>query len=221
MEFTFEHPQRTMLDVHFRFAADYLGDGPDPEEAMARRVSVQILGKAVDTLHPEDNLLMLCQHGTFHLWLTLSNVSDVAHLIHSQAIWNWPRVLQRAKDLGLRRQLLLGLSGWRPSGAMVPPDVIQEAYADSSIVNLRRRVLSNLFVKSEEDMGFVDVTSFYLQSRDSFRNRLVHVWGRLSIPTVEDWRWAPLPDSCYWLYYLIRPLRLGLQGLVLPLLRRF
>ncbi|MCG2771376.1 MAG: nucleotidyltransferase family protein [Desulfobacterales bacterium] len=221
-EFTFEHQQRTMLDIHFRFAADYLGIGLDPEEAIARRVPVQILGKTVYSLHPEDNLLMLCQHGTFHLWLTLSNVSDVAHLIHSQASWDWPGVLQRAKDSGLRRQLLLGLSlAQELLGAMVPPDVIQEADADSSVVNLRRRVMSNLFVKSEEDMGFVDITSFYIQSRDSFRDRLVHVWVRLFIPSVEDWQWVPLPDSCYWLYYLIRPLRLGLQGLVLPLLRRF
>src|SRR5208337_1407425 len=98
-----ENWRRTYLDVHWRFAAEYLGGGLDPEEALARRVPVQILGKTVNSLHPEDNLLLLCQHGSLHSWATLSAVSDVAHLIDSQNSWNWPRLLQSAKDGRLRR----------------------------------------------------------------------------------------------------------------------
>ena len=77
-----------------------------------------------------------------------------------------------------------------------------------------------MFLK-EEDLGLIAVTAFYLQTRDRFKDKLTHVLVRLTIPTVEDWRRVPLPDSLYWMYYLIRPLRLGLQGLVLPLLQRF
>jgi len=221
VEFTFEHPRRTMLDVHWRFAAPYLGSGPDPEEAIARRVPVQVLGKTVYSLHPEDNLLMLCQHGTFHAWSKLGVVSDVAHMLQSQASWDWSGLLERAGRYGLRRQFLLGVSlAHELLRAPVPMEVIREVDADSSVVNLRRRVMRNLFVIRGEDLGFVDITSFYLQSRDCFKDKLALVFTRLFIPSVEDWRRVPLPDSCYWLYYLIRPLRLGLQGLVLPLLRR-
>ncbi len=220
-EFTFEHPRRTILDVHWRFAADYLGGGLDPEEALARRAPVQILGQTVSTLHPEDNLLLLCQHGTFHSWSSLSTVSDVARLIQARHDWHWPRVLQRAEDAGSRRQALLGLSLARELiRAPVPPEVRAEADADRGVVALRGWVTQNLWVRNGEDLGFLEQTSFYLRTLDSFQDRARHVWCRLAIPTVEDWRWVPLPDSLYGLYFVIRPLRLALKGLITPAWRR-
>jgi len=217
MEFTFENSRRTMLDVHWRFVADYLGGGLDPEEALARRAPLQILGKTVYTLHPEDNLLLLCQHGTFHSWATLSTVSDVAHLIHSQNNWDWPRLLQRAKDSGLRRQALLGLSLARELlGAPAPAEVVEEADADPSVVAVRLWVAQNLWVRNGENLGFLKQTSFYLQTQDSFKDKVRHVWCRLAIPTSEDWRWVSLPDSLYGLYFVIRPLRLAFRGLIIP-----
>jgi hypothetical protein len=217
VEFTFENSRRTILDVHWRFVADYLGGGLDPQEALARRAPLQILGKTVYTLDPEDNLLMVCQHGTLDSWATLSAVSDVAHLIHSQNSWNWPRLLQRAKEARLRRQALLGLSlAQELLGAPAPPEVMEEADADPSVVAVRRWVAQNLWARNGEDLGFLKQTSFYLQTQDSFQDQVRHVWCRLAIPTLEDWRWVSLPDSLYGLYFVIRPLRLAFQGLIRP-----
>ena len=217
VEFTFENSRRTILDVHWRFVAGYLGGGLDPEEALARRAPLRILGKTVYTLHPEDNLLHVCQDGTLDSWATLSAVSDVAHLIHTQNSWNWPRLLQRAKDARLRRQALLGLSLARKLlGAMVPLEVVEEAEADPIVVALRRWVAQNLWVRNGEDLGFLEQTSFYLQIQDSFQDKVRHVWCRLAIPTLEDWRWVSLPDSLYGLYFVIRPLRLAILSLIMP-----
>ena len=153
----------TRLDVHWRFLpASIFGGGLDPEEALARRVPVQILGKTVYFLHPEDNLLMLCQHGsTNHFWHTLSMVSDVAQLIHSRKTWNWPRVFQRAKDSGLHCQALLGLSLARELlGAPVPPELMEEAEANPSVVAVRRWVVQNFWVRNQENLGFSRKTLF-------------------------------------------------------------
>ena len=106
-------------------------------------------------------------------------------------------------------------------GAPVPREILKQADDDASLVTLRRQIAGNMFVRSEADRGLVETSLFYLKTRDCFKDKLALVFIRLFIPSVEDWRWVPLPDSCYWLYYLLRPLRLGLQGLVLPLLRRF
>ncbi len=176
----------------------------------AQRAPLQILGKTVSTLHPEDNLLMLCQHGTLDSWATLSAVSDVAHLIHSQNSWNWPRLLQRAKEARLRRQALLGLSLARELlGAPAPPEVMEEADADPSVVAVRRWVAQNLWVRNGEDLGFLKQTSFYLQTQDSFKDQVRHVWCRLAIPTSEDWRWISLPDSLIWVILRHPPLTPG------------
>jgi hypothetical protein len=209
------------LDVHWRFAADYLGVGPNPEEAIARRIAVKILEKTVYTLDPETNLLVVCLNGALHMWSKLGLINDLAHLIKVQAVWDWPGLLNRAKGLGMRRQVLLGLSlAQNLLGAPVPREIIIEADADPTITALYRQVRKNIFVSKEEDLGLIAVTAFYLQTRDRFKDKLTHVLVRLTIPTVEDWRRVPLPDSLYWMYYLIRPFRLGLQGLVMPLLQR-
>ena len=222
VEYTFVHTQRAILDVHWRFAADYLGVGPNPEEAIAKRMAIKILGQTVYTLDPEANLLMVCLNGAFHLWSKFALINDLAHLIKVQAVWDWPGLLKRAKELGMRRQVLLGLSlAQNLLSAPVPREIIREADADPNITALYRKVRKNIFVSKEEDLGLIAVTAFYLQTRDRFKDKLTYVLVRLAIPTVEDWRRVPLPDSLYWMYYLIRPLRLGLQGLILPLLQRF
>jgi len=221
VEFTFSHPQRALLDVHWRFAADYLGVGPNPEEAIARRMAVKILEKTVYTLDPETNLLVLCLNGALHMWSKLGLINDLAHLIKVQALWDWPGLLNRAQELGMRRQVLLGLSlADNFLSAPVPGEIMREADADPNITALSRQVRKNIFVSKEEDLGLIAVTAFYLQTRDRFKDKLTHVLVRLAIPTVEDWRRVPLPDPLYWMYYVIRPLRLGLQGLALPLLSR-
>jgi len=221
VEYTFVHAQRAILDVHWRFVADYLGVGPNPEEAITKRMAIKILGETVYTLDPEANLLMVCLNGAFHLWSKLGLINDLAHLIKVQAVWDWPGLLKRAKELGMRRQVLLGLSlAQNLLNAPVPREIIREADADPNITALCREVRKNIFVSKEEDLGLIAVTAFYLQTRDRLKDKLTHVLVRLAIPTVEDWRRVPLPDSLYWMYYLIRPLRLGLQGLVLPLLQR-
>ena len=86
-----------------------------------------------------------------------------------------------------------------------------------TLVAVRRTVSKNLWPRRGDDIGFLEQTAFYLQTRDCFKDKFLHVWFRLAIPTAEDWRWVPLPDSFFWLYYGLRPLRLGLEGLVLSL----
>jgi hypothetical protein len=131
-------------------------------------------------------------------------------------------VLFRAKKYGLLRQSLLGLSlAQGMLGAPVPASIIREAWADPAVAAVRRTVVQNMWPRKGDDLGFFEKTSLYLHTRDGLKDKLRHVWFRLAIPTAEDWRWVSLPDSVYWLYYGLRPLRLGLQGLGLPLQQRF
>jgi hypothetical protein len=155
------------------------------------------------------------------MWSKLGLINDLAHLIKVQNRWDWPALLNRAQELGMRRQVLLGLSlAHNLLRAPVPGEITRQADADPNITALTRQVSKNILVLKEEDLGLIAVTAFYLRTRDRFKDKLTHVAVRLAVPTVEDWLRVPLPDSLYWLYYVIRPLRLGLQGLALPLLQR-
>ena len=110
-ELGFDLPDgRVYLDVHWRFAADYLGGGPDAGLALARRRRVNMGNATAPSLDPEDMLLVLCVNGAFHLWSKLLMVCDVAELVQTHQGWDWPWIVERARAQGLLRMLLLGLS---------------------------------------------------------------------------------------------------------------
>jgi len=210
-----------MIDLHWRFAARFLGGGTDAERALARRVPVSLEGKTAYSLAPEDLLLALCLHGSYNLWPSLGAVSDVARLVQTQGPWDWPGLVKRAEGVGLRRILLLGLSlATELLAAPVPPEVVAQAEGDPVLPALRQQVLSHLCVRKGEEPGFLETSWFQARTLDCLKDRLTYAWVRAAFPTMEDWRWVPLPDYLYWLYFLIRPLRLATQGLILPLLRR-
>lgn len=50
---------------------------------------------------------------------------------------------------------------------------------------------------------------FHLRARERWRDRVGYVCRRIVTPSFGDWRWIRLPEGWRWLYYVVRPLRLG------------
>jgi hypothetical protein len=221
-EFTFEHPQKPMLDIHWRLAADYLGGGPDPDMMFRRRVPVSLEGKPVSSLAPEDMLLMLSLSSALDQWTTLGLVCDVARLVEARNSWDWPGLMARAGDLGMRRMLLLGLYlAHKLLAAPVPGEVAAQAEADPAVLALYQKVRERQLAQRIEDPGFLEMAWFELRVRERIRDRFTYFWVRATVPTVEDWGWVRLPDSFFWLYFFLRPLRLLVHGVLRPTLQRW
>jgi len=211
---------RVYLDVHWRFAGDYLGGGPDAGLALARRRRVNMGNATAPSLDPEDMLLVLCVNGAFHLWSKLLTICDVAELIQTHRGWDWPWIVERARAQGLLRILLLGLSlAVELLDAPVPWEVSALAARDPAVSALRASVMRRLFLPKSVEPSLLETSRFQLRALDGRRARLNYCWVRSVAPTVQDWQWVRLPDSLYFLYYLLRPVRLAVQGLGRPLLR--
>jgi hypothetical protein len=218
-DLSFLHPERNKLELHWRLL-DHQGGGPDAAAAFAGKMPVTLAGKTVYSLAPADLLLFLCLHATYHRWERLSYLNDVARLLQAQGPWDWPDLLAKARQAGLRRMLLLGVSLARELlGAPVPDEVQAQARRDSGVAALWRQVRANLF-QPERGERFVARNLFHLRARERLKDRLAYTWSRVGIPMEDDWEWVPLPDSLYWLYYGVRPLRQVFQGLLSPLWRR-
>lgn len=211
---------RVYLDVHWRFVGDYLGGGPDAGLALARRRRVNMGNATAPSLDPEDMLLVLCVNGAFHLWSKLLTVCDVAELIQTHRGWDWPWIVERARAQGLLRMLLLGLSlAVELLDAPVPWEVSALAARDPVVSALRASVMRRLFLPKSVEPSLLETSRFQLRALDGRRARLNYCWVRSVAPTVQDWQWVRLPDSLYFLYYLLRPVRLAVEGLAKPLLR--
>jgi|SRR5215472_16149341 len=100
---------RVLIEVHWEFTESFFSFAFDLAQMRKRLAVVEVLGRPVRTLALEDTLLVLCAHGSKHLWKRIGWICDIAMLIKQQPNLDWNLVVERATNLGLLRILWLGL----------------------------------------------------------------------------------------------------------------
>jgi hypothetical protein len=210
-ELGFVQPDENLhLDIHWRFAALYLAPGFAAIDPFARSRKIVFEGGEIATLPPDILLLFLCLHGTFHLWTSLSHVSDIARVVETGGVWDWDGLLKKGEETGLTRILLLGLAlAQEFCGVKLPQAVCDRIGLDRRLERLRRHARRRLFSNRGDSPGFGELALFQMRAQDSWQGRLRYLLLRLFLPTVEDWKRLPLPDILFFLYFLFRPLRIA------------
>jgi len=172
-------------------------------------------------------LLILCVHGSKHLWKRLIWICDIARLLEQQRQLDWPRLLQRADSLGSRRMLFLGLHlAHTLSGAPVPPAIQSRIQHDPTVIALAARTYRILFT-TDADLPLLTEPTFSISMRERRQDKgrmLRHYCGiylRSAItPTDKDQNIVPLPRYIAWLVYLIHPIRLVYEYGLRPIITR-
>jgi hypothetical protein len=172
-----------------------------------RRRTAMLAGAKVPDMNPEIKLLVLCMHGSKHVWTRLMWIFDVAELLTACPDLDWKEVRLEAKRSGLWRSLALGvLLAYRIAGAPVPKAVLERFEADRVARNLAEHIEAHLFDApgstpesglpySLQLLGFSDRSSLLISLK-------------FLRPNERDRAFLPLPKSLQFLYYLVRPLRI-------------
>jgi hypothetical protein len=198
------------LDVHWRFVAPYLSFGLDVGRLWDRLEPIMIGGKQFPVLSAEDLLLVLCLHGFTHLWERLGWVCDVASLIDSRKDLNWQLVLENATTLGARGILSLGLLlAGDLLDASIPPEVLKSLQPDARVKKLAGQVREQLFTERSAPAGLFAEAATLVSLRERRLDRLRSCLRLATTPRSYDWMFLSVPDSLFFLYYLVRPLRLA------------
>ncbi|MGC1424196.1 MAG: nucleotidyltransferase family protein [Terracidiphilus sp.] len=175
-----------------------------------RRRTVKLAGADVASFDAVSDLLMLCMHGSKHVWSRLVWICDVAKRLESEPALDWNFARQEAKRVGLWRCLALGvLLARRVAGAKVPADVLKGFEGDPWARNLAE-FLEEHILKEPARMpaGWLPYNLQILGFRD--RARVVLSPGILR-PGARDRAVVKLPKALEPLYYVIRPLRILLD----------
>lgn len=172
-----------------------------------RRRTVQLAGADVPDLDPVSALLVLCMHGTKHVWSRLIWICDVAKQLESEPELDWERVQKEAKRVGLWRSLCLGvLLAQRIAGARVPPEVLRRFHANRTARELAELLDQSLFEKPRKmPRGMIPYNIRILGLRDRARAVFSPEFLR---PNARDRAVLKLPRAFEPLYYLIRPFRM-------------
>ena len=212
-EFHFERPSDGMVVelrwrlelIQPRFRRDLGMDWVWPS-----RRTTTLAGADVPDMSPETTLLTLSMHGCKHLWSRLSWICDVAELLAARPNLDWNEARRQAKEHGLLRSLTLGvLLAVRVAGARVPPAVLRQFEADSSLSALARHFDENLFdAPGSVPSSRIPYSIRVLDNGDRARMLLsMNYWK----PNERDIGVVPLPGPLHPFYRLLRPLRLLLD----------
>lgn len=166
-------------------------------------------GLSVNCLSDDAGLLLLCDHGARHEWLSLKWLGDVARLIASQREIACDTLLDLAADVDLQR--ILGYSSLLVHwiyGVPLQHELCVLINNEKMSAFLSDKALQTLLMSGEE------VAS---AGKSAHRLRLALQMKRLrpSLPyglllksilvPMQDFHTVQLPSSLFWLYYPLRP----------------
>jgi putative nucleotidyltransferase-like protein len=191
-----------VLELHWDIAWRWRADAEMVNHLWADARPRTVLGADAWALSPEWELLYLAFHAARHRWSALKWLVDI-HAICVRGGLDWTGVHDRAQRFGLERALHLTLGACRallgtplPSAleGHAPPRRLRALRAAPVTIGGWRETLSavRLFSRPADQLRYL---------------------GRLLLrPTLAEWSLVQLPAQLRFLYYGLRPLRLGLAS---------
>ena len=198
------------VELKWDIISRYFALPMDMTALWTRLKPVFIDGRKIYTFSPEDTLLILCIHGTKHLWASLMWVTDVSELIQANPGLDWQWLLDLSNTLGSRRMLSLGLFLARGLlGTSLPEKVEQQVEADSSVKRLAEEVSRRLFDQSNLSSSVWESVTFHCRARERLSDRAKYGYRLLLTPTPSDRAFLESSSSLSSLSSCIRPFRLA------------
>jgi hypothetical protein len=218
----YDHDSAAEIELHWAFTNKDIALALSLEDLEPNLVPVPVGGATFSGFGAEDLLIILCVHGSKHRWDRLEWLCGVAEAVRRSPAINWPRLLDRATELGVRRMLLLGLLiAHDLLEAPVPSEVLLRARADATVVELARQVPSLLTSELEgEDADSLPTDIFRYKLRERRRDQVRFVLYRLTTPSrPESWSTVSIGPVLLPLHAFVRPFRLVMR--LGPVLRRY
>ncbi len=202
-----------IVELHWALAPREFPLPLDLDDVWARLEPLPLGRTPIRTLCAEHLLFVLCTHGAKHCWERLGWICDVAELLRSTPGLDLDGGLERARDLGVHRMVLLAFRLARDLlDAPLPGTVARRVQGDGAVARLADHVESALFRHvPSPPRDRAELSPFHLRARERWRDRLRYCAQVALTPTPGDWAWLRLPDALYPLYYLVRPIRLAVK----------
>ena len=210
-ELHFTRKETFGVELHQAFLPAFNHFPYDYDALWARLGRVRFNDRDVLVLAPEDLLLVLCAHGTKHLWGRLGWICDIGRLLvrfHEEM--SWSRLEELASSLGARRMVSLGVFlAHQLLNAPLPETILQCAQNDKTVVRLATRVSDPWQLGTSSNLGALGEHLFFLQARERWRDRVAYCGHLMFCPTDRDYAAFSLPPILSGLYYPLHTLRVA------------
>jgi Uncharacterised nucleotidyltransferase len=207
-QYAYAKDSETMVELHTECTLRYFPRGLDLRELCKRRECVNLAGRQVLTFSREETFLLLCVHGSKHIWERLGWIADIAALMKAARPVDWEFVLGRARKSGIQRMVLLGAGlAAQLFGAELPNEVAECLKRDAVARRLIAAITQRFFSATQAQLGVFGRFAFRVRIRGSLIEGLPYALRLAMTPTELDrGRHARFLEP---LYALRRPLRLA------------
>lgn len=200
------------LELHWRLADNPYQFNATPESLLAKADTIQIADAKIPVLNDVDLLLYLCDHGARHGWSRLKWLADLPRVLNNSA-WDWPAVLDRARQAGCRQSLILGLALCRDLFGWQPPAVVDSEIAQSFRLLAALRLIRQCWAApaGTKAQPIAQVAALVLRELALIiflANGLRAVGYQIKryLLSPNDVLFMKVPDRWFGLYYWVRPL---------------
>jgi hypothetical protein len=204
---------KAIVELHQQVVQPYFSVPLKVEELLAGATMQSTAGGNIPVPAPEMLLLLLCVHGSKHVWERLIWVLDVVLFIQQNPELDWPRLHQLAVSCRAERMLSISLLlAESVAAGVVPAGELSHAKADAAAQRLANKALEWVFLPETNHLLVLRKYWFQISMREDAQDRwcLLRHYLRLAItPGSADREAVKLPDWLGSAYYLIRPLRLA------------
>ena len=201
--------RRPHLDVHWRLSHRCLPMPPDLSTAWAGARSVRLGERDLPCLDPQELLLFAWMRGGSDAWQYLSLVCDLAQCLAAHPEPEWAAVVEGCRAQGCVRLLQVGALVLAATlGGPVNEGLLRSALNDRPTVAYASRVVGALLAR-EGALDGGEIPRFRLVARERWADRLGYALTLALVPGPHEWAMIRLPGRLYWVYALLRPLRLA------------
>lgn len=216
-DYLFYSPQRNLLfELHWGFAARAYAFSLPLPDLQKRCREIRISNCRVPTLIPEDLLIVLCFHGSVHLWERIGWLTDIAELLTKYQNLNWAEVLDTAWRLKCRRILFFSLSlANQICRAPLPEFIACAIEREAKAVKLAKIIEAKILADPDWIPSLRERFFFYLRLRERWQEKFRYCWSTIFRVSEKDWLFFPfpLPSVLFFLYYPLRLARILKQYL--------
>lgn len=209
-DFTFHHgPVKNVLEIHWDIVPHFFAVRIPLRQVLARATKVELCGRSVPTLTPEDLLLCLMVHGAKHAWSRLCWLSDIAHLIH-RADLDQETVRRRAERWHIARIVRIGLflAQW-VLGTELPESLQTWIQEDREAAKIAGVMVRNLFHDNKIRTESWTYFQLFARQREHPVDGARMFALLVTTSSLSEWRSVRLPDRLFPLYGAVRFWRLS------------
>lgn len=176
---------------------------------------VSLADKQVLSFSPESTLTIQCINAVKEPFkpLLIKQICDIAEIIQAYPYLNWSKILLQAKQLGCQRLILIALYLTHKIYETPLPDEVMEIILSIAIVQKLTEEFEQLFFQQAENTGklLVDdsLRNKYIMQTTDPQDKPLYFIDKIVTPHSKDLKFISLSSSFYFLYYLVRPIRLA------------